>query len=303
MKFGVREITDITFKASADGQKLGSVVYDKYDPILFFDSAKTSTVEGAVATVYAQGGRGNPRLLAWDGDKTVTFTFEDALMSPHTFAALSGADLFENTAAKIHVTQEASLEITGTAGEINVDLTAIVNGSDTLSFGEDDLLADAEYVKVMLLTDEGDIVGLLTLGTGLYTPVLDDDVITSLTVEGATVFLNGAQVGEGTYKVLVDLYLEGASKLLEVSAGKFAGYYYVEADTLFRGLDGKDYPAQFTIPKAKIQSNFTFTMAPTGDPSTFTFTLDAFPATTRFETNKKVLFTLDVFDQNSTSSF
>lgn len=35
----------------------------------------------------------NPRLIAWDGEKTLTFTIEDALMSPTSFAMLSGAGL------------------------------------------------------------------------------------------------------------------------------------------------------------------------------------------------------------------
>ena len=48
-------------------------------------------------------------------------------------------------------------------------------------------------------------------------------------------------------------------------------------------------PAEFIIPNCKIQSNFTFTMASSGDPSTFTFTMDAFPDYLRFDHSKKVL--------------
>lgn len=292
MKFGVREITDIVFKASANNQKLGTATYDLYDPILFFDSAKTSTVEGAVATVYAQGGRGNPRLLAWDGDKTVTFTFEDALMTPYTFAALSGADLFETQTAKLHLT-EKSVSEAGTeasTSKIEVDITAITGAGSTIDIPAG--LLTTSYIKVMLLTEDGDIDGLVDISAGdisYAAGILEvDNIPVAELATGAT--------------VLVDFYAEADAKQLEISAGKFAGYYYVEANTLFRGLDGKDYPAQFTIPKAKIQSNFTFTMAPTGDPSTFTFTLDAFPAPTRFDSTKKVMFTLDVFDQDPSNN-
>jgi hypothetical protein len=35
-------------------------------PMLFIDSAKTSSLEGAATTVYAQGGKGNPRLIGWE---------------------------------------------------------------------------------------------------------------------------------------------------------------------------------------------------------------------------------------------
>lgn len=61
--FGVREIVDITFKAKSDLQ-LGNTKFEKGEPVIYFDSATTSTLESTSATVYAQGGRGNPRLIA-----------------------------------------------------------------------------------------------------------------------------------------------------------------------------------------------------------------------------------------------
>ena len=71
--------------------------------------------------------------------------------------------------------------------------------------------------------------------------------------------------------VRIDCYtVHGAgAQELEISADEFAGYYYIEADTLFREeATGQDLPAQFVIPRGKIQSNFTFSMANSGDPST-----------------------------------
>ena len=77
MKFGVREICDVVFKAKAR-QKIGSRTLEAGQPVLYIDTATTSTLEGAATTVYAQGGRGNSRLIAWEGEKTLTFTVEDA---------------------------------------------------------------------------------------------------------------------------------------------------------------------------------------------------------------------------------
>ena len=55
---------------------------------------------------------------------------------------------------------------------------------------------------------------------------------------------------------------------MSIEASNFAGYYYIEASTLFRDeATGVDLPAEFVIPRGKIQSNFTFTMANSGDPS------------------------------------
>jgi hypothetical protein len=83
MNFGVREVCDLEFtKISGNGPKTFKIT-----------SAKMSTIESASTTVYAQGGRGNNRLRAWEGEKTVTFTVEDALITLESFYALTGASV------------------------------------------------------------------------------------------------------------------------------------------------------------------------------------------------------------------
>lgn len=46
---------------------IGTTTFVKGQPVLYIDSAKTSTLEGASTTVYAQGGKGNANLIAWEG--------------------------------------------------------------------------------------------------------------------------------------------------------------------------------------------------------------------------------------------
>ena len=101
---------------------------------------------------------------------------------------------------------------------------------------------------------------------------------------------------EKTY--LVDFYVAVPGSTMSIEAGKFAGFYYVEANTLFRSnATGQDHASQFTLPKGKIQSNFNFALAATGDPSTFTFTVDAFPDKILGQlAAKNVLFALEVSD-------
>ena len=67
MNFGVREICDVVFKARTDGVRVGNQTFKKGQPVLYITTAKTSSLEGATTTVYAQGGTGNPRLIAWEG--------------------------------------------------------------------------------------------------------------------------------------------------------------------------------------------------------------------------------------------
>ena len=115
---------------------------------------------------------------------------------------------------------------------------------------------------------------------------------------------DGAAVAGKT--VMVDYYvIKKSAKVseIQIDAENFAGYYYVEADTLFRRQsDGVDMPANITLPNVKIQSNFTFSMASTGDPSTFTFTMDAFPGYTYFDKKKKVLCVIQVVEDATGSA-
>lgn len=67
MKFGVREVCNAVLKTKAK-QKIGNKTFLPDEPVLYFDTAKTSSLEGAATTVYATGGRGNSRLIAWEGE-------------------------------------------------------------------------------------------------------------------------------------------------------------------------------------------------------------------------------------------
>lgn len=67
-RYGVREICDVTFKALTSVD-IGNQHFDAGQPVLILDTAKTSSLEGASTTVYAQGGKGNPRLIGWDGER------------------------------------------------------------------------------------------------------------------------------------------------------------------------------------------------------------------------------------------
>jgi len=101
--------------------------------------------------------------------------------------------------------------------------------------------------------------------------------------------------------VLVDYYVEKSTGIFQVdiTPDKFGGNFYLEASTLFRDTQGVDMPAEFIIPNCKIQSNFTFTMASSGDPSTFTFTMDAFPDYTRWDKTHKVFAAVQVLDTST----
>ena len=325
MKFGVREICDVVLKAKA-AQKIGNKVFYKNEPVIYFDSLKTSSMEGAATTVYAQGGRGNSRLVAWEGERTVTFTMEDALISPEGFMILSGAGLIEATESKpiyqhmmettdevVVVTAENHDSLLNTFGDV-----AIKEGDAIIYLKAPAYLPNDKkenYAYVMLAEDGapvsepiipvhfGKSVVIEANDDGLY-PILVRNLIEKYWCahddESQTYGVSEelmSQFADGI-SVLVDYYTEKTSgaRQIEITPDKFGGNYYLEASTLFRDTNGVDMPAEFIIPNCKIQSNFTFTMASSGDPSTFTFTMDAFPDYTRFDKSKKVLAAIQIID-------
>lgn len=294
-------------------------------PVLYLDTAKTSSLEGASTTVYAQGGKGNPRLIGWDGEKTLTFTVEDALMSPLSFHMLSGAGVVKGSddadGKKIYVHQTYDLVVEGTEGAYYAVLDGdIRNGAQLVASIEAPIYATtldsagAQKLSLSAITaDEIFIVGEErdtgvdidakgVIKNGENALAANDKIKFMLTYEAPNNDTTG-QYTEGDIKagdtVRIDCYaVYGATaQELQIDAETFGGYYYIEASTLFRDeATGQDFPAEFIIPRGKIQSNFTFTMANSGDPSTFTFTIDAFPAYTKFDKTKKVMAALQIID-------
>lgn len=280
MKFGVRECANMVFRAKT-AQKIGNTLFQKGQPVLYIDTAKTSTLEGAATTVYAQGGRGNTRLIAWEGEKTLTFTVEDALLSPIGFSILSGAGLLRGTEKEeVHV---------------HTTIRTVVDANGVIEL-EDALRADEKLCK------DAPIFVILTEADGSLT---GDIIEVTTDVEGKTLTAKEVETAKGK-NVFVDCYVAKSSAKvseLQIDAENFGGYFYVEADTLFRDqATGADMPANITLPNVKIQSNFTFSLASTGDPSTFTFTMDAFPGYTYFDRTRQVLCVIQIIDDTAADS-
>ena len=277
MKFGVREISDVVFKA-LQTTKVGSKIVNAGEPVLFIDSAKTSTIEGAATTVYAQGGRGNSRLIAWEGEKTLTFTVEDALLSEVGFALLAGAGLFDGLGKANADANKNEQAMVHKIGQFVVDATGQIIIKEKI----------ATNAPIFIMSmNKGSVTGLITNATSSYD---ENKKQTSLTI-------NASYAGS---TVFVDYYIakQGIVTEIQIDAENFAGYYYVEGITAFRReSDGKDLKTTLTFPKVKIQSNFTFSMSSSGDPSTFTFTMDALPGYTMFNSTKKVLLVMQITNE------
>lgn len=185
------------------------------------------------------------------GEKSLTFTVEDALLSPIGFAVLSGAGLFQGDYTKentVHVHRTTQVYSGAETGSL--DLTDALGGEES----EEKICSTAPIFVVKAEVD-GSVTG---------------EMVDRVSVDAGGKKLTGTFEESTNY--FIDYYVTKPSKKvdeIQIDAENFAGYYYVEASTLFRRQsDGKDLPAELTFPNVKIQSNFTFSMASTGDPST-----------------------------------
>ena len=351
-KFGLREICNVVLKAKA-AQKVGKKIFYKNEPVMYFDTLKTSSLEGQSSTVYAQGGRGNPRLVAWEGERTVTFTMEDALISAEGLSILTGAGLIDAKDKTVyqHVTEiidKSELDIENMeTGVIRIPLSnkpylpldegenfsyvmfmkegeiisepyipvhGIVGEDDDAEAGAAEAVVErnitkywitvSDHINYVLPNSYADIEsnahsydGAGESGLDGMTPVEGYEQGNYDVREFPFIKVNDQTIATFD-SVLVDYYVArtaGATQI-EITADKFGGNYYLEAETLFRNQQGQDMPAEFVIPNCKVQSNFTFTMSNTGDPSTFTFTMDAFPDYTRFDHTHKVYAAIQVIE-------
>ena len=168
MKFGVREICDVVLRAKST-MKIGNKVFYKNESVLYFDTLKTSVLENATNTVYAQGGRGNARLIAWEGEKTITFTMEDALISPMGLSVLTGAGLVK--------AEEKSIIVHKT--EITNKVKKISYGSDQNTYFQITLKEkpykypsklkndNEDFIYVMLLDNNGNVISEPYIASGM----------------------------------------------------------------------------------------------------------------------------------------
>lgn len=247
-------------------------------------------------------------------------------MSPISFHMLSGAGVIkgrkgdDNHEAKkiyVHTTYDLVAEKIEVDGEVKTIAVLSAEARDHARL----VVSKEAPVYPVVLDSAGAVSNYLSAVTSEQIYVGEYGTVAKLTNGEFTnedvqnkdiIFVLGRTTGETTDTrvdvvnagdaVRIDCYTvydEGATQL-EIEAGTFAGYYYIEASTLFRDeATGVDMPAEFVIPRGKIQSNFTFTMASSGDPSTFTFTVDAFPAYTKFDKSKKVMAALQIIDTKS----
>jgi hypothetical protein len=248
-KFGVKEVANVYFEALEDNaafnEKAGDIV-------LFLDTLKVSSIETTAENVAAQGGWGNPKLVMWDYGKEINLTLEDALLSLESARVMLGGKI-----KKIGGEQENEVTVhyTGLCTVENnvVDLTKVENPSTKEIYK----CLDAKTTEVRYID--------MTAGErGVFTA---DEATSSFEATD----LEGHELRLFWKVVKAEEPSDGSNTAVEItiSPDTFPGTYKIVGDTFMRNTNGKDYPFQFVINKAKVLSEVTLTMEAEGDPSTF----------------------------------
>lgn len=267
-QFGVKEVANVYFEAL---EKEDNSDVQKGDIVLFLDTLKVSTIETTAESVDARGGWGNPKLVTWDFGKEITLSLTDALLSFESARLMLGGKLRDSSSVQqdkpveVHYTAQITVP-SGTTGN-TVTLSKVENPSTKANFPAADLDPKEGTLKFINLTQG--FRGTATFaaqgegGTYTLTPrdgkatVAENDIIRLFWV------VDKYESSEGNRAVEIT-----------ISPNTFPGTYKIVGDTFMRSeANGKDYPFQFIIGKAKVMSEVTINMEAEGDPSTFDMTI------------------------------
>ena len=239
-RYGIKEVADVTF------YKIDPLTGKPANPVLYLDSLKVSTVEQTAESVYAQGGKGNAKLIGWDFGKEISLSLEDALFSPKSMAVMFGDGTVDNSKDPNATSIKKTITFKATATD-NTALPKNWIGPDgkERAIPNEAKVYDAVGTEVKLTSDYS---GTVTLTEG------------------------------ETYFVVFDVKVKG--QVITVGPNTFPGTYYITGDTYARSeITGDDEAFQIIIPKGKVTSENTITMEAEGDPSVFNMTVEVLRAT------------------------
>lgn len=219
-----REVCDMVF-----------VDYKTKTPFLFVDYANTSSQELTGETVYAYGGKGHPRKVAFTGDKAGTLTIETQIQTPKLWELMTGGSKSTSTTIMKHV-------------------TATVGSSGVITLGEG-VSVTKETVWVYA-SDDANMNTPLTVSTASAN---------SVTVTGAS---DNDTVDVFYMTKISDVYN------INIKSTDFPKAFAVYGDTYMKTTDDDILPYLFKAYKCVPQSNVSLSFANTGDPGTITITCD-----------------------------
>lgn len=250
-RYGIKEVANVGLYSLSQTGDAANV------PVLYFDTLKVSNIENTAETSYATGGKGNPRLLAWDYGRAGTVTLTDALISMPVLAALGGVSPASVTNGTVIRQYKNNPNI-----HINTTTNTVQRYNETSGVWSNVPLVNSSTLYVKKLGTETTYTNISALADAT------SGQVNGVQVASATI-TTGTVLGEVHFSEV-----KGTSVSVTINSNSFPKTFKLVGETVERDENGVDHRALFVIPKAKVKSNFTLTMQPDGDPTTLDIPLD-----------------------------
>ena len=222
--------------------------FNNKKPIMTMDYATSAQMENTAETVYARGGPGNPRRIAWHGDKETTVTIETQIFTMQHLALLAGENIVSG-AREIYKNEIKTVQDDGSGGKV-ISLSKVPVGT----------ASDIAIYKFV----NGIIVGEPQPIASINNNEIELDTL--------------ATVNVGDEVSVYYRWNATTAHTLSFTAKGFPPYVFIVGDTVYADeVAGAMVAAQITYYKARLQPQFTISFAPSGDPSTLSLVFDVFP--------------------------
>lgn len=257
-RWAIQEIFDILLTNPVTDQ-----IYCKLSDL------KTSSFAQDGVTVYAQGGKGNPKIVGFDHSKSAKFTIGSATFLADLFAVQSGA-----------------APVTGSNTNLVISDTLTVTSNVATTSATPLGTTDAEIGYAYIIDSDG------SLGTEYE----QASVVSTgkFTLSGTTITFNAGDIADGT-QIFLKYNATSAADTVTYSGytNVFSKHVKLIADTVVRDCNGTDKEAQLIFYNAKVNNNFTFDLASDGDPAIQNLEVEALKSCTTTKLWDLILYDAD----------
>ncbi|MGM1044882.1 MAG: hypothetical protein ACQEXX_01910 [Bacillota bacterium] len=221
---------------------------------------KTSGIENTADTVYAMGGQGNNRIVGFSGNRGGAVALQDAIFTNEVIAMMTGNDI---KTGQTPIKFRDVLTVNGDKATLKYTPATPVDGLNSVYILNEDQTHGEELEFSTNTSSQG-----------------------KYNISGKEITFKAGEFTDGTQIVAYYTTQSGASaKQITVSSDKFAGTYELVLDCLVRDTVTKqDFAAQIVIFDAKMEDNWSLTMAAEGDPSVFDIPIQIMKPVGRKET-------------------
>lgn len=207
--------------------------------IVTLNTIKSANMEFSGETTYARGGYSNPKLVGFSGNKEGKLALQDALFTAESVQMLTG-NAFESKAKDIQINEKQVV----TSGKLTLSKTP-----------------KGAIGTIYAVTADGGNGKEYTLGTP-GTNALE------YSVNGKEITFHSSVANGTTMRIYYTVTTANDAKTMRVTSDAFGGTFKAIGEILVRdAFDGKDYPAIITIPRAKVEDNWSMNLSPDSDPA------------------------------------